>query len=418
MTTRKNTVSTIFQFTAISFALLFSCALHATQTGAEPRVFLLDAKYLATARQKIQSGDTNYVAALAALERDAKTDLDVKPFSVVNKSAVPPSGDKHDYMSQAPYFWPNPATSNGLPYIRHDGERNPDINKIPNHRDIGRMPETVETLAEAYYFTGNEIFAAKATQLLRAWFLDPETRMNPNLEYAQAVLGVNSGRGVGLIESRGLVHVVDAVGLLEGSKSWTKSDEEGLKKWFADFLHWMQTSKHGRDEAAAKNNHGTYYDVQAVSFALFLGDTNLAKQITTAAREKRIAVQIEPDGRQPLELVRTKAWSYSTGNLAGLMQLAKLGENVGVDLWHFETKDGRSICKALDYLAPFATREKKWTHQQLGGWSPQGFAPLVRQAALHFPDRYETLAKTFSRDSAGKNVLLRPNLGPGDNSPN
>jgi hypothetical protein len=379
------------------------------ETQNAPHVFLLDAKHLATARQKIQSGDTNYTAALVTLERDAKADLDVKPFSVLDKTAIPPSGDRHDYMSEAPYFWPNPATSNGLPYVRHDGERNPDIAKIPNHRDILRMPEIVETLAEAYYFTGNEVYANKAAELLRAWFLNPETRMNPNLEYAQAVLGVNSGRGTGLIESRGLVHVVDAVGLIEGSKSWTKSDDAGLKKWFADFLHWMQTSKHGRDEAAAKNNHGTYYDVQAVSFALFLGDTNLAKKIVSEARQKRIAIQIEPDGRQPLELVRTKAWSYSTGNLAGLMQLARLGENVGVDLWHFETKDGRSICKALDYLAPFATREKKWPHQQLGGWSPAGFAPLVRQAAQHFPERYGELAKKFARESgSNKNLLLRP----------
>jgi hypothetical protein len=384
--------------------------------GGEPRVFLLDAKQLVLSRQQIRQGDKSLLPALASLERDAKAALEVKPFSVVSKSVTPPSGDKHDYMSQAPYFWPNPASSNGLPYIRRDGERNPDINKISNHRDIGRMPDTVETLAEAYYFTGDEAYAAKAAQLLRVWFLDPATRMNPNLEYAQAVPGVNTGRGTGLIESRGLVRVVDAVGLLDGAKAYAKSDADGVQQWFADFLQWMQTSKNGRDEAAARNNHGTYYDVQAVSFALFLGKTNLATQILKDAREKRIAVQIEPDGRQPLELVRTKAWSYSIGNLAGLMSLAKLGEYAGVDLWSYQTADGRRICLALDYLTPFATGQKKWPHQQLGGWSAQGYAPLLRQATLRFPERYAQAAKKMAPDNADRrSALLRPS--PAENAP-
>ena len=402
----------------VAAGLLLALLSHAAETTAaqpatEPRVFLLDAKYLALTRQRLREGDKTLLPALAALERDAKAALEEGPFSVVDKPVTPPSGDKHDYMSEAPYFWPNPATSNGLPYVRHDGKRNPDINKIPNHRDMGRMCDTVETLAEAYYFTGDETYAAKAAQLLRAWFLHPATRMNPNLEYAQAVLGVNSGRGTGLIESRGLTSVVDGIGFLAGSKSWTKSDDDGLKAWFAAFLQWMQESKHGRAEAAAKNNHGTYYDVQAVSFALFLGRTNLAEQIVRDARQKRIAVQVEPDGRQPLELARTKAWSYSVGNLSGLMLLARLGECVGVDLWGYQTKDGRSIGKALDYLTPFATGEKKWPYQQLGGWSAGGYAPLVRQAALHYPERYAELGRKMSRrTAAGRDLLLRPNPAP------
>jgi len=401
-------------------ALLLAVTSHAAKktpalAGAEPRIFLLDAKHLSATRQRIRDGDQKFAPALAALVRDAKQALAVKPLSVMDKSFTPPSGDKHDYMSQAPYFWPNPATSNGLPYIRRDGERNPEINKISDHGNIGRMPATVETLALAYYFTGEEAYAAKATELLRVWFLDPATRMNPNLRYAQAIPGVNTGRGIGLIETRGLVRVVDAIGLLDGSKSWTKADDEGLKKWFADFLQWMRESKNGKDEAAAKNNHGTYYDVQVSSFALFLGQKDFATDILKTAREKRIALQIEPDGRQPLELARTRAWGYSTGNLSGLMQLAKLGECVGVDLWNYETPDGRSIRKALDYLAPFASGEKKWSHQQLGGWSAEGFLPLLRQAVLHYPDaRHQEMLLKLSRETpANRGILLRP-APPGD----
>ena len=322
--------------------------------------------------------------AVARLEREAQKLLTAGPFSVTSKTVTPPSGDKHDYMSQAPYFWPDPKTANGLPYIRRDGERNPEIDKITDHRVKDQMESAVETLALAYHFKSEEIYAQKATQLLRAFFLDPQTRMNPNLQFAQGIPGINTGRGIGLIETRGLTKVVNAIGLLKGSKAWTGADQKGMEDWFGKFLQWMLESKNGRDEAAAKNNHGTFYDVQVVSFALFLGKKDLAKSVLETAKTKRIAVQIEPDGRQPLELARTKAWSYSVGNLDGLMQLAGLGETLGIDLWNYETRDGRSIRKALDFLTPFALNEKKWTNQQLGEWPPQLLFPLIRLASRHY----------------------------------
>ena len=355
--------------------------------SAAPSAFLSDANRLQAARQRLDNGDKDLAPALAELEREAKAALTAGPFSVMHKTLPPPGGDKHDYMSQAPYFWPNPATSNGLPYIRRDGERNPDAYGNSDRLAIGELADKVETLALACYFKRDETYAARAALLLRVWFLDPATRMNPNFQFAQAILGVNTGRGTGLIESRAFVRVVDAVGLLAGSKAWTEADQRGLQAWFTKFLQWMLESEHGRDEAAAKNNHGTYYDVQVASFALFLGQPELAVNILQAARQKRIAVQIEPDGRQLLELVRTKSWGYSVGNLSGLMSLATLGERVGVDLWHYETADGRSIGKALDYLAPFALGERKWPHQQLGGVSKEGLFPLLRQAAEKLPEK-------------------------------
>jgi hypothetical protein len=380
-----------------------------TLQAATPRVFLLDAKHLRERRARILAGERSVAAAINKLESDARKALETRPFSVVTKETTPPSGSKHDYMSQAPYFWPDPKTPDGLPYIRRDGERNPEINKISDHRSLDQMVASVETLALAYYFKGNEAYAVKAVQLLRAFFLDPATRMNPNLQFAQAIPGVNTGRGIGLIETRGLTRVVDAVGLLAGSKALTKIERRGLEEWFSKFLGWMIESKNGRDEAAARNNHGTYYDLQVASFALFLGRKEFATDILLAARQKRIAVQIEPDGRQPLELVRTKAWGYSVGNLDGLMQLARLGESVGVDLWNYKTADGRSIRGALDYLVPFAFGEGKWPHQQLGEWPPQMLFPLVRRAAARYGDqRYHSLvAKMPSVDAADRGNLLR-----------
>jgi hypothetical protein len=247
------------------------------------------------------------------------------------------------------------------------------------------MSDTVETLSLAFYFTGKELYAERAVKLIRTWFLDPATRMNPNFEFAQGIPGINTGRGIGLIESRGLTRVVDAAGLIAGSKAWTEPDQRGLEEWFSKFLQWMRESRKGRAESAGKNNHGTYYDMQVTSFALFIGEENFAKQILETAKKKRIALQVQPDGRQPLELARTNAWGYSVGNLSGLMSLADLGECVGVGLWNFQTEDGRSIRKALDYLAPFALDGSEWPYHS-SRVSRESLISLVRRAAPHYHD--------------------------------
>jgi len=349
-------------------------------------VFLLDSDRLAATKTAIARQDPYVAAAWAALKVDAGKALEAQRFSVVDKAVAPPSGDKHDYLSQAPYFWPNPATPDGLPYIRRDGERNPEINKITDHRAIDGLASSTQALALAFYFSGDERYADKAAALLRAFFLDAVTRMNPNLEYAQFVPGVNTGRGIGLIETRGFTHVADAIGLLETSKAWTAADDRAVKQWYAVFLSWMEESANGKAEAAAKNNHGTYYDLQVASYALFLDRPSLAKDVLEQAKQKRIAVQIEPDGRMPLELARTNAWSYSTGNLDGLTQLATLGDRAGVDLWHFETRDGRSIRKAILYLAPFAFGDRKWSAQQINGFNGAALYLVLRRAAPHYDD--------------------------------
>jgi hypothetical protein len=379
-----------------------------TNTGTLPPVFLLDAKQLQVTRQRIRTGDKTLSAAWAKLEGDARKAMLSGPFSVVTKGATPPSGDKHDYLSQAPYYWPSPKSANGLPYVSRDGERNPEINQITDHHSLDQLESSVQTLALAYYLKGDEAYAARAASLLRAFFLDPATRMNPNLQYAQFIPGVNTGRGIGLIETRGLTSVVDAIGLLAGSKAFTEDDRRGLQDWFGKFLQWMLESQNGHDEAAAKNNHGTYYDVQIASFALFVGKKDLAVRVLQHARQKRIATQIEPDGRQPLELARTKAWSYSLMNLDGLMLLATLGERTGVDLWNFQTSDGRGIRKALDFLTPVAVGEQKWPYPEIGGPRPEVLFPLMRRAATAYHDKqyFAVMTKLPDVDLADRGRLL------------
>lgn len=365
------------------------------------RVFSLPSAELQKLRREVSAKVNG--SAFSRLRTDADAALKSLAVSVMDKAAVPPSGDKHDYLSLAPYWWPDPARSNGLPYIRRDGEVNPEIQQVQDHKNLDRLFAATHTLALAYYFFGEEKYAAHAAEILRAWFLNPQTRMNPNLEFAQGIRGVNSGRGTGLIETRAIYRLVDAIGLLARSKAWTSTDQQGMQDWCARFLDWMLQSTNGKDEAAAKNNHGTYYDVQIASLALFAGKADVAKQVLDNVPGKRVQVQVEPDGRQPLELLRTKSLGYSTMNLAGHFELALLAENVGVDLWGFRSSDGRTIHKALDYLVPFVRGEQKWPYEQIVQFQANEISPLLVIATSKFKDScYQELAVKIDPDVLSK----------------
>lgn len=270
----------LFFLSAVSFVGAQGSARTAATSVPVPRVFLLDAKMLSEIKAA-SSNDPRRERLTSAVTSVADTEMHEGPFSVMQKAVVPPSGDKHDYMSQAPYFWADPTKPSGLPYIRRDGERNPELKKISDHDNVGRVGEDSRNLALAYYLTGNDAYAERAALLLRTWFLDPATRMNPNLEFGQGIPGINTGRGIGLIETRSLMPAMDAVGLLAGSKAWSQSDQEGIRAWLSAFLQWMRTSSKGKDEDAAKNNHGTWYDLQVTDYAMFLGDRQLAIDTST-----------------------------------------------------------------------------------------------------------------------------------------
>jgi hypothetical protein len=343
---------------------------------------------------------------------DADKALAVTPPSVMQKTKVPPSGDKHDYMSIAPYYWPNPATKDGLPYQRKDGKVNPEsreesANDTLRARLVGT---TVETLALGYYFTGDEKYAEHAAKVLRTWFLDPATKMTPHFRFAQAVPGVNDGRGTGILEARGLADAADAAILLVGSKHWSAADQQALLAWGSVYFEWLTTSKNGQDEHAAKNNHGTWYDVQAVKWALVLGRKDKASEICAEAATRRIGVQIQPDGKQPLELARTASFSYSCFNLRALSALAGLGEHAGVDLWKHRSADGRSLVVALDFLVPYLGKNPKpWTMQQIHESNDDDVLPVLRAAALATgDDRYESLLKEYSDHRSKRLQLLAP----------
>ena len=336
-----------------------------------------------------------------ALVAEADSLLASQPVSVMQKKLTPPSGDKHDYMSVSPYWWPDPATPGGLPYIRRDGEQNPArLSADYDRAAVGRMFAGVHTLALAFRETGREGYAEHAARFVRTWFLDPAARMNPNLDYAQAIAGRGTGRGAGIIDVRDFIELFRALGWLERSKAWSAADRKQMKAWCAQFLEWLQTSKNGREESRSENNHGTWYDVQLASHAIYTGQFELARRVLNEARTKRIAAQFEPDGRQPRELARTKSFSYSLMNLHAFFELAEMAQTQGIDLWHFETKDGRSIRKALDYLAPYANPARPWPGPQIDGGVSLAYrldlaGLLQRAAAVYEARQYAELIATL-----------------------
>ena len=364
---------------------------------------------LARAKARLAAGDRELARALAGLVKDADAALRETPPAVTAKTRMPPGGDAHDYMSLAPYFWPDPKTPDGRPYVRRDGKVNPE-SREPGANDSARvklMGDSIETLALAYYLTGQESYAAHAVKFARVWFLDPATRMTPHFRFAQAVPGVNEGRGTGIIEARNIAAAADALRLLAGSKAWPATDQRALDAWLGTFLDWLLLSAPGREERAAKNNHGTFYDVQTAQLALCLGRTEVARRILTEARARRLAEQIEKDGRQPLELARNTSFSYSRFNLEALAALATLGEHAGVDVWHFTTPDGRGLRAAIDYLLPYVDQPaKQWPIEQIKEKHEEQCLPILRQAALAYgAPAYEAVVAKYP-DAAAKRFQL------------
>lgn len=315
------------------------------------------------------------------------------PYSVTYKKVLPPSGDKHDYISMGPYWWPNPKTADGLPYVRRDGERNPERNKYSDSGQLSKVIDGVFTLGNAYYYTNDERYAKKAFGLVDTFFVNPATRMNPNLKYGQFIPGICEGRGIGIIETRFMGRLLEGITLMHGAESWDKHVYEGLKRWIRDYLTWLQTHPYGIDESKAHNNHGTYYDVQCVAMNLFLGQVDEAKRLIVESTQKRLQKQVAKDGSQPYELERTNSWSYATMNLQGFILMAKMGEKIGVDLWHY-THEGQMYLKSMiDWFVPFLKKEKVWTWKQIGNAKVEAMADVLRTAAFVYGDRsYSELA--------------------------
>jgi hypothetical protein len=309
---------------------------------------------------------------------------------VTAKQVPPPSGDVHDYASLSIYWWPDPASAVTTPYIQRDGVRNPEADDTSRYdaNPLSRTVADVELLSLVYYLGGDERHARHAVQLLRTWFLDPGTRMNPNFRYAQIIPGRDAVRGIGIIESRRFTRIVDSVALLGGCPCWSAADQQELRAWFREFATWLRTSPHGQMESRTTNNHAVWYDLQLADFALFAGDMESARQVLAAAPTARIDTQIDADGSMPRELERTRSFHYSNFNLQAFAELATLGQLVDVDLWTYESAStGASIRKALDFLVPYLTAGQTWPYDEISDVDPyHETAQTLARAAQAYPD--------------------------------
>jgi hypothetical protein len=381
-------------------AMFFSsaCDIPANKT---PETVLWNGEHLATVAQEIAAdpGNSLYGEAYASLLRRADRALEMANPSVMDKTHVPASGDKHDYMSMGRYFWPDPDSPDGLPYVQRDGESNPELELYDRVR-LGAMGGAVSDLSLAFYLGGDRKYADKALAMLRTWFLDPATRMNPNMNYAQMVPGRDGGMGrpYGIIDGYSFVKMLDGVMLLEARGAIPADDMASLRRWFADYSTWLVESDHGKKESRGANNHSIAYDVQLLRFCLFAGKNDTARGVIDRFSAERLQAQIRPDGSQPEELRRTKAYWYSVYNIDHMLDVCDMARTLNIDLFHTAGADGSgSIEQAIRFLAEWIGRPDEWPYKQIEDW--EGAERLVIRSILraskYSPD--SDLAELYAR---------------------
>lgn len=384
-------IHTIVFLVSLCFTLTQSTAFSIedgayVNAAATPQIFIADGQLLHQVKILVtddSAENTPFHEAYVKLKADAKNLLDAGPFSVTSKTSIPPSGDKHDYMSVGPYWWPNPGTDDGLPFVRHDGKVNPDYRK--NAYDataFSALNRAWRDLALAAYLTGNNAYAEHAVHLLRVWFLDADTRMNPNMRYAQAIPGRCDGRDVGIVEAESLRYLPDAIGMLALSGCWTKEDEAAMQQWCRSFLDWMLNSGalKGYLTQGGQNNIAIGLDSLIIALALYTRQPDIAREQVTRLSMARIATQIKPDGSMPMELKRTKAFGYSIKALSSFFVVARLAEHLDIDLWNYTAEEGGSLRLAMNFLLPYVYTPKEFKYE--GDVNPQRLGHTLLPLAI------------------------------------
>ncbi len=311
-------------------------------------------------------GQQNISVDVASLDRArilsaAGPYLNEPPITVTAFPAPRSAGGVHEYFSEGDYWWPDPKNLDG-PYIRRDGETNPD--NFNKHREtLRRFCDIVSGLTAAFRITGEERYATQAIRHLKAWCVDDATKMYPHLKYAQAIKGRFTGRGIGIIDTIHLIEVARAVEVLSGLKSIARSDEIAMKQWFAEYLRFLTTHQYGIDERdGSKNNHATWWVAQVAAFARLVNDTANLSYCRTRFKDTLLANQMAPNGSFPEELARTKPYSYSIFNLEGMATICWLLSTPEDDLWHYTLADGRNMKKAVQFLYPYIVDKSQWPY--------------------------------------------------------
>jgi hypothetical protein len=341
----------------------------------------------------------------ARVIKAADSYLHDKPITVTATSSPRSAGGPHDFFSEGDYWWPDPKNPDG-PYLQRDGMTNPD-NFVEHRKALMRLSVEVPALAAAWKITHEKRYSDSARRHLRAWFVDPPTRINPDLQYAQAIHGRFTGRGTGIIDTIHLVEVARAVEVLAPALS--KHDLDAIKKWFADYTAWMMTHPYGIAERDATNNHGTCWVMQVAAFAHLTGDSKTLAYAKDRFQNVLLPNQEAADGSFPQELRRTKPYGYSLFNLEAFSTIAQI-----LDLWNYQLPDGRDLHRAAAYMAPFIRDKSKWRFKPdvmyYDQWPMRQSSLLFAGLAFHdqsYIDLWKTLPADSTVDEVIRNFFIR-----------
>lgn len=329
----------------------------------QPKFNLFSSEELALVRSYVNQGPSDWQKSVKRLRRAADAAMTHRTFSITYYPAQLQEASPNDYYSESIYWWPDP-TDPQAPYIRKDGQRNP--NCFTAHKEeLVRFCNTTLLLAAAAYLFNTEKYAVKARSLIQTWFIDPATRMNPHARFAQVIPHTQTIRGVGILDTRHLILVIESVAFLQSAGYWDTKLNAGLQEWFRDYLTWLLSSEYGQDESSRGNNHSSWYAVQVATYTRFVDQGSVRQNIWRYVIEFLLENQIAADGSQPLELKRTRSLDYSLFNLEALGILAREAEQDGLDLWQYRNRKGASLITALEYVRPYFIQPKRWSGQQI-----------------------------------------------------
>ena len=366
-------------------------------------------------KRQLISPTGEYAFLRFEMEQAATAALTQGPWSVTFSKSNAISGSPHDYYSIGPYWWPDPDADDPktAPYIRRDGERNPEYYDCRHNQDLDDMSIAIHTLVTAGLYLGSKAYLDRAAELIWVWFIDDATKMNPHMEYAQAIQGICTGRGIGIIELHGLDLIVHSLGYLKEAGGYEEL-LAAFNQWLGQMLDWLLTSKNGIDESKNGNNHETFYWMRVGLYGLWLGRSDVVDMMCSSYTQRIVPLQIEPDGAMIRELGRTRSLHYSLYNLDAMATICEIARMTGRDLWSFSDGD-RSISTAIRYLIPGLKNPYSWRFQEIGGHVPvDSFALQFAAMRLKNPGlveinrlrRQEMRLWRYAYPSVGPLVLL------------
>lgn len=355
-----------------------------TAVAQKPNLSLpINKQLLDNVRQAYRSGDKATAKRIADMAAYAEKYLKNKPVSVTDKKIIAPSNDPRDYITLSPYWWSDSTKKDGLPYVRRDGKRNPEVYEYANREQGNYVGSSVDYLSILYYVTGEKRYAKACAAQMRAWFTDEKRGINPNMTYSQIVPGRTNLRGTGIIDSRRFVSAILMSQLIEGSGEWTQKDINTLKAWVGAYCYWLENSTQGRKESKAVNNHGLWYDAIHIMLLAYLDRKADVENALNNGIIAKLNDQIAADGSLPQELRRTLSLHYSTFVLDALIETAHVVRPLGINLWTQKTAKGTGMTDIVNFLQPFYLNPQTWQHKQIKPFETERGMVVLREAAMN-----------------------------------